>query len=218
MKTAVDNQDTFFWMKKSESDSERPLLDAYVSNTYLIDNVPPDTTSEQIMNDLTDLHNESYAVMRLLKHFQLPNTTATGSSSTLTSIQRDQQVTTVSSDNSLQTSLCKDFLTTNTSYPKLKVTPFDCNPMNWNLWFGLFKTLIDSKQLHDAETVGRANEAFRGFSCNSLMYQAALEEHEHRFVQPGIIVNAFLDKLRTFKTPSLQTPTTFMEVSTFVNN
>ena len=57
----------------------------------------------------------------------------------------------------------------------MRITPFDGNPKNRNLWFGLFKTLIDNKPLHDAEkmshlqtlTVGRANEAIRGFSCNS---------------------------------------------------
>ena len=98
--------------------------------------------------------------------------------------------------------------------------------MNWNLWFGLFKTLIYSKPLHDAEkmshlqtlTVGRANEAIRGFSYNSSMYQAALDELEHRFGRPDIIVNSFIDKLRTFKTPSFQNPTTFIEFSSFMNN
>ena len=67
-------------------------------------------------------------------------------------------------------------------------------------------------------TVGPANEATRGFSCNSSMYQAALEELEHRFERPHTIVNSFLDKLRTFKTPRFQNPTTLMDFSTFVNN
>ena len=97
--------------------------------------------------------------------------------------------------------------------------------MNWNLWVGLFKTMIDSNPLHDAEmthlqtlTVGRANEAIRGFSCNSSMYQAALDELEHRFEQPDIYFNSFFDKLRTVKTPSFQNPLTFVEFSSFVNN
>ena len=53
----------------------------------------------------------------------------------------------------------------------MKITPFNGNPMNWNLWVGLFKTLIDSKPLHDAEkmshqqtlTVGRAIKHFAVF-------------------------------------------------------
>ena len=222
IKTAVDNQDTFFCIQKAESDIERLLLDAHVSTTYLIDNVL-DTTAEQIMNDLMDLQDESYAVMRLLKQSQLQHTTTTGSISPSTSTavppnpQLSPQVITGSSDNNPHPSLRNDVQTSNASFPKLKITPFDGNPMSWNLWFSLFKTLIDCKPLHDAEkmshlqtlTVGRANEAIRGFSCNSSMYQAALYELEHRFGQPDIIVKSFLDKLRTFKTPSFQNPTTF---------
>ena len=85
IKTAVDNQDTFFCIQKAESDIERLLLDAHESTTYLIDNVPQDTTAEQIMNDFMDLQDESYAVMRLLKETQLQHTTTTGSNSPSTS-------------------------------------------------------------------------------------------------------------------------------------
>ena len=229
---AVDNEDTFFCIQKAESDIERLLLDAHDSTSYLIDNVPQDTTAEQIMNDLMDLQDESYAVMRLLKQSQLQHTTTTGSNSPSTSTavnpnpHLSPQVITGSSDNNPHTSLRNDVQTSNASCPKLKITPFDGNTMNWNLWFGLFKNLIDSKPLHDAEkmshlqtlTVGRANEAIRGFSCNSSMHQAALDELEHRFGRPDIIVNSFLDKLRTFETPGFQNPTTFTDFSSFVNN
>ena len=105
--------------------------------------------------------------------------TGSNSPSTSTAVapnpQLSPQIITGSSDNNPHTSLRNEAQTSNGSCPKFRITPFDGNPKNWNLWFGLFKTLIDSKPLHDAEkmshlqtlTVGRANEAIRGFSCNS---------------------------------------------------
>ena len=67
-------------------------------------------------------------------------------------------------------------------------------------------------------TVGRANEAIRGFWCNSSMYQAALEELEHRFERPDIIVNSFFDTLRLSKRQVSQIQQRSWNFFTFVNN
>ena len=207
---------------KAESDIQHLLLDAHDSTTYLIDNVPQDNTAEQLMNHLMDLQDESYAVMRLLTQSQFQNTTTTGSNSPSTSTagppnpQLSPQVITGSSDNNPRTSLRNDVQTSNVSCPKLKITPFDGNPMNWNLWFDSFKTLIDSKPLHDAKEMSKLQTLPVGRT--SSMYQAALDELQHRLTRPDIIVNSFIEKLRTFKTPSFQNPTTFVEISSIVNN
>ena len=110
--------------------------------------------------------------------------------------------------------------------PKLKIEPYDGDPMKWNLWYGLFKTLIHDQPISLAEkmthlqtlTIGVANQAISGFSCNSQMYDAAITELQRRFGRPEIIVNKFLHLLQNFRQPSVQHRNTFTEFSTFVNN
>ena len=112
------------------------------------------------------------------------------------------------------------------SRPKLKIEPYDGDPMKWNLWYGLFTTLIHNQPISLAEkmthlqtlTTGIANEAISGFSCNSQMYDAALAELQRRFGRPEIIVNKFLHLLQNFRQPSIQQRHTFTEFSTFINN
>ena len=119
---------TLFCIQKAESDIERLLLDVHDSTSYLIDNVRQDTTAKQTMNDLMDLQDEPYAVMRLLKQSQLQSTTTTGSNSPSTSTavapnpQLSPQIITGSSDNNPHTSLRNDAQTSNGSCPKLRIT------------------------------------------------------------------------------------------------
>ena len=112
------------------------------------------------------------------------------------------------------------------SRPKLKVEPYDGDPMKWNLWYGLFINLIHNQPLSLAEkmthlqtlTAGKTNQAFSGFSCNRQMYDAALAELQHCFGRPEIFVNKFLHLLQIFRQPSIQQRHTFTEFSTFINN
>ena len=98
--------------------------------------------------------------------------------------------------------------------------------MKWNLWYGLFTTLIHNKPLSLAEkmthlqtlTTGLANQAISGFSCNSQMYDAALAELQRRFGRPEIILNKFLHLHQNFRQPSIQQRHTFTDFSTFINN
>ena len=115
---------------------------------------------------------------------------------------------------------------THLARPKLKNEPYDGDPMKWNLWYDLFKTLIHDQPISLAEkmthlqtlTIGVANQAISGFSCNSQMYDAAIAELQRRFGRPEIIVNKFLHLLQNFRQPSIQQRNTFTEFSTFVNN
>ena len=100
---------------------------------------------------------------------------------------------------------------THLARPKLKIEPYDGDPMKWNLWYGLFKTLIHDQPISLAEkmthlqtlTIGVANQAISGFSCNSQMYDAAIAELQRRFGRPEIIVNKFLHLLQNFRQPSI---------------
>ena len=69
--------------------------------------------------------------------------------------------------------------------------------MKWNLWYGLFKTLIHDQSVSLAEkmthlrtlTIVVANQAsFSAFSCNSQLYDAAISELKRRFRRPEINV------------------------------
>ena len=83
--------------------------------------------------------------------------------------------------------------------PKVKIEPFDGNPMKWSMWFGLFEATIHNQAISDAEkmthlqtlTTGKANQAISGYSCNSTMYNAALHELRRRYGRPDIIINDF---------------------------
>ena len=115
---------------------------------------------------------------------------------------------------------------THLARPKLKIEPYDGDPMKWNLWYGLFKFLIHDQPISLAEkmthlqtlTIGVANQAISGFSCNRQMYDAAIAELQRLFGRPEIIVNKFLHLLQNFCQPSIQQRNTFTEFSTFVNN
>ena len=111
--------------------------------------------------------------------------------------------------------------------PKVKIEPFDGNPMKWSMWFGLFEATIHNQPISDAKkmthlqtlTTGKANQAISGYSCNSTMYNAALHELRRRYGRPDdIIINDFVNRLQSFKQPSTHRRDLYMEFSTFISN
>ena len=91
--------------------------------------------------------------------------------------------------------------------PKVKIEPFDGNPMKWSIWFGLFEATIHNQANSEAENMphlqtlktGKANQAISGYSCNSTMYNAALHELRRQYGPPDIITNDFVNRLQSFK-------------------
>ena len=96
--------------------------------------------------------------------------------------------------------------------------------MKWNLWYGLFTTLIHNQPNSLAEkmthlqtfTTGIAIQSISGFSYNNQMYDPALAELQRRFGRTETIVNKFLHFLHNFRQPSRQQRDTFTEFSTFI--
>ena len=110
--------------------------------------------------------------------------------------------------------------------PKVKIEPFDGNPMKWSMWFGLFEATIHNQPISDAEkmthlqtlTTGKSNHAISGYSCNSTMYSAALHELRRRYGRPDIIINDFINRIPSFKQQSTHRRDSYMEFSTFISN
>ena len=109
---------------------------------------------------------------------------------------------------------------------KVKIEPFDGNPMKWSMWFGLFEATIHNQSILDAEkmthlqtlTTGKANQTISGYSCNRTMYNAALHEQRRRYGRPDIIINDFVNRLQSFKQPSTHRRDSHIEFSTFISN
>ena len=67
-------------------------------------------------------------------------------------------------------------------------------------------------------TTGKAKQAISGYSFNSTMYNAALQELRRRYGRPDIIINDFVNRLQSFKQPSTHRRDSNMELSTFISN
>ena len=91
-----------------------------------------------------------------------------------------------------------------------KLTQFDGNPLNWNVWFGKFISTIDSAILNDDEkltylktlVVGKAKSPIAEYSYSGVLYKDALATLQRKFGQPHAVVGTLLDKLSNF--PSLK--------------
>ena len=78
------------------------------------------------------------------------------------------------------------------------------------MWFGLSEATIHNQPISDAKkmthlqtlTIARTNQAISGYSCNSTMYNAALQELRPRYGQRDIIINDLVNRLQSFKQPS----------------
>ena len=98
--------------------------------------------------------------------------------------------------------------------------------MKWSMWFGLFEATIHNRAISDAEKMthlqtlitGKANQAISGYSRNSTMYNAALNELRRRYGRLEVIINDFVNRLQCFKQPSTHRRDSYMEFSTFISN
>ena len=110
--------------------------------------------------------------------------------------------------------------------PKIKIEPFNGNLMKWSMWFGLYEATIHNQAISDSKnmthlqtlTTGKAKQAISGYSFNSTMYNAALQELRRRYGRPDIIINDFVNRLQSFKQPSTHRRDSYMEFSTFISN
>ena len=88
--------------------------------------------------------------------------------------------------------------------PKVKIEPFDKNPMKWSMWFGLFEAIFHNQPILDPKKM--------------TMYNAALHELRRRYGRPDIIISDFVIRIQSFKQPSTHRRDSYTECSTFISN
>ena len=90
--------------------------------------------------------------------------------------------------------------------PEWKLSNFDGNPLDWNEWFGQFRSAVDASPLSDDVKMtylktlvsGKAKNAIEGFAYCGAMYKDVLRALERKFGQPQTVVSAHLDKLSAY--------------------
>ena len=86
---------------------------------------------------------------------------------------------------------------------------YNGDPLQWNEWYGQFKSAIDSQTLTDdvkltylkTLVTGKARNTITDFVYCGLMYKDALRTLERKFGQPQAVLSAHLDKLGNFPPP-----------------
>ena len=94
----------------------------------------------------------------------------------------------------------------NDPLPEWKLAQYNGNPLQWQEWYGQFKSAIDSQTLTDdfkltylkTLVTGKAKIAIAEFAYCGLMYKDALRTLERKFGPPQAVVSAHLDKLSNF--------------------
>ena len=94
----------------------------------------------------------------------------------------------------------------NDPLPERKLSQYNGVPLQWQEWYGQFKSAIDSQSLTDdvkltylkTLVTGKAKTAIAEFTYCGAMYKDALMTLERKFGQPQAVVSAHLDKLSCF--------------------
>ena len=123
----------------------------------------------------------------------------------------------------------QQFITTPISsgtLPTLKLDTFNGNLLTWTDWIQLFESVIDSRPLSTTEKMthlqslltGQAKSLVKGYGCNGQCYHQALADLKKKYGKSSVIVNAYLEKLASFPSPSAQRPKSFDNFSIFIND
>ena len=112
------------------------------------------------------------------------------------------------------------------TFPTLKLDTFNGNPLTWKDWIPLFESVIDSRPLSTTEKMthlqslltGQAKSLVKGYCCNDQCYHQALTDLKKRYDNSSVIVNAYLEKLASFPSPSAQRPKSFDNFNSFIND
>ena len=122
----------------------------------------------------------------------------------------------------------QQFITTPISsgpLPTLKLDTFNGNPLTWTDCIQLFESVIDSRPLSTTEKTHlqsllteQAKSLVKGYGCNGQCYHQALDDLKKKYGKSSVIVNAYLEKLASFPSPSAQRPKSFDNFSIFINN
>ena len=110
------------------------------------------------------------------------------------------------------------------SVPKLYVDHFDGDPKSRMKWYSIFQATIDRALMISSENLihlqslltGEAKALLDGYGCNGDLYASALHRFQEHLGNPERIINAFLEKLNSFKSPNLSHPKCYIHFSSFL--
>ena len=110
------------------------------------------------------------------------------------------------------------------SVPKLNADHFNGDSLSWIKWFSTFQATIDRAPMASPEKMihlqslltGEAKAPVDGYGCTGDLYVSAKNRLQEHFGNPKRIVNAFLEKLSSFKAPNLAHPENYTQFSSFV--
>ena len=112
------------------------------------------------------------------------------------------------------------------SLPKLKLTNFDGNPLEWPEWASVFIATVDQRPIPDSEKVihlktlltGKSGSAISGMGYSGQFYGAAWSILEKKFGRPHVIIDAQLEGLRKASQVKLHDSTGLISFSVIVSN
>ena len=92
------------------------------------------------------------------------------------------------------------------NFPEWKLAQYSGDPLQWQEWYGQFKSAIDSAPLTDDVKLtylktlvsGKAKTTIAEFAYSGTMYKDALKTLERKFGQPQTVVSAYIDKLAIY--------------------
>ena len=110
--------------------------------------------------------------------------------------------------------------------PTLKLDTFNGNSLTWTDWIPLFESVIDSRPLSNTENIkhlqsiltGPAKSLVKGYGCNGKCYHQPLADLKKKYGKASVILNAYLEKLVSYPSPSAQRPKSFDIFRFFIND
>ena len=110
--------------------------------------------------------------------------------------------------------------------PKLKLSSFDGNPLEWPVWSNMFKATVQHRDIPNSEKMsplktlltGKAKSAISGMGYSREFYAQAWELLGRKFGQPYLIVDAQLNILRKQQPTRMHDSTAIINYSITISN
>ena len=120
----------------------------------------------------------------------------------------------------------RDKPSSSSQLPKLKLSSFDGNPLEWPEWLNMFKATVHHRDIPDSEKMshlktlwtGEAKSAMSGMGYSGEFYVQACELLGRKFGRPYLIVDAQLNILRKQQQIRMHDSTAIINYSITINN
>ena len=109
--------------------------------------------------------------------------------------------------------------------PPLKLQNFNGKPMHCHEWINNFFSMVHNNisitETHritylQNSVSGKAKDLIHAYSCDPSYYNTALNEIMSRFGDPSVVVNAFINQLKSWKFNSSYNKQSFIAFSSFL--